>query len=459
MSPAPVAIPPCSVLLLSESEALGNLDRRALRDAGAGHVEGMTSGMDAARLLAGVAAGAPGFRPDVTVCAQQLQDMSGEQFCAIVRLHPLLLDMPVLLILSDDDEMELLRTLGCGASALLARPYAVEDLKDSLASLLTLRSSLARLDGDGKPADTAAFEAALASSGMLLKSVRVPEDHFRVGMQCLEQGKWNQAIKAFERALPGAAASGKVALGMAAAWKGKGDMDRYAQSLGRAAEAFVRDGLWNRARSVYGQLLRENASARSPFLAEALKLLRQGAVEQAVAVLAQGLTVTPRQQLRDKLAQSCLAAARPAALLASLGEALERALGAEAGTALAKDIAGAMAEAARATERRRSEEAADRQRRARLAQAAKAATSAKAPDGCVPESGPAADAPQGSAAGEGAALQAGSIPPLRDAAGGRNAEVHALPLLPLEDEGEPSSRGGGDLFSVLRLTWRLARRK
>ena len=123
------------VLLLSESEALAALDRRALRDAGVARIRVMTSGIQAARILAGLATDSQGFQPDIIVCGQKLADMDGEQFCAILRLHPRLLAVPILLILPNDSEVEQLRTLGCGASALLGRPYSVTSLKEQLVTL------------------------------------------------------------------------------------------------------------------------------------------------------------------------------------------------------------------------------------------------------------------------------------------------------------------------------------
>ena len=102
------------VLLLSESESMAALDRRALREVGVDRIEGLTSGVAAARMLAGLDEFPPSFKPDVVICSQRLSDMDGEQFCAILRLHPLLLDMPILLILPHDSEVEQLRTLGLG---------------------------------------------------------------------------------------------------------------------------------------------------------------------------------------------------------------------------------------------------------------------------------------------------------------------------------------------------------
>ena len=348
------------VLLLSESESMAALDRRALREVGADRIEGLTSGVAAARILAGLDEPPAAFQPDVVVCSQRLSDMEGEQFCAILRLHPMLLDMPVLLILPHDSEVEQLRTLGCGASALLARPYSIDQLKAHLDFLVSTRPTLDDLDKAGQLNSTRAFDDALATYGILLKPIRQPEDYFRVGMQCLEQRKWNSAINAFQRAMRGALIQGKAELGMAAAWKGKGDMVRYRYYLSQAAATFVRARQWNRARAVYGRMLQEDPNARSPFLSEALQQMRQGNYDHAAGILAQGYEITPRQQITERMAQICLAADTSAEMLANMEACLEQAMGADA-QALSAEIRTTLENLAQEAEAKKLEDAAERQ--------------------------------------------------------------------------------------------------
>ena len=351
------------VLLLSESESMAALDRRALREVGADRVEGLTSGVAAARILAGLDEAPPSFQPDVVICSQRLSDMEGEQFCAILRLHPMLLDMPVLLILPHDSEVEQLRTLGCGASALLARPYSIDQLKAHLDFLVSTRPTLDDLDKASELTSTKAFDDALATYGILLKPIRQPEDYFRVGMQCLEQRKWNSAINAFQRAMRGALIQGKAELGMAAAWKGKGDMVRYRHYLSLAAATFVRARQWNRARAVYGRMLQEDPNARSPFLSEALQQMRQGNYDQAAGILAQGYEITPRQQITERMAQICLATDTSAEMLANMETCLEQALGEDA-RALSEEIRTTLDSLAVEAETKKLEDAVERQWRA-----------------------------------------------------------------------------------------------
>ena len=311
-----------NVLLLSESDSLASLDRRALRDAGASRVDCMTSGIDAARMLAGLDTRPMPFMPDVVVCTQRLADIDGEQFCAILRQHPLLLDLPILLILPNDGEVEQLKTLGCGASALLARPYSVNVLKAHLESLMAARPGLQQLETAQRYTDTSSFDQALATYGLLLKPVREPEDYFRVGMQCLQQRQWNNAINAFQRALRGALIQGHAELGMAVAWKGKGDMARYRHYLGQAATTFVRARHWHQARAVYVGLLKEDPEAKSPFLAEMFQMIRHGQYDKAAEVLSQGYDVTPRRQLTERVARRALWQMNPNACWQSLKQAL-----------------------------------------------------------------------------------------------------------------------------------------
>ena len=316
------------VLLLSENESLATLDKRALRDAGVTRVQVMTSGIRAARMLADSAHPLKTL-PDVVICGQKLGDMAGEQFCAILRLHPLFLGLPVLLILPNDNELAQLTTLGCGASALLSRPYSVTELREKLLSLVTNKPAMTQLQTATRMADTKDFDRALDTYGLLLKPTRCPEDYFRVGMQCLQQNNWNSAINAFQRALSSQLVKGEAELGIACAWKGKGDQQRFRAWLARAADTFVQARCWHRARAAYVRLLKEDPSAKNPFLARARRLILQGLYDEAADALAQGYEVTPREQLCDHVAQTCLKADEPARMLELLEASLGQALGTE----------------------------------------------------------------------------------------------------------------------------------
>ena len=366
---------PISVMLLSRSERLAALDKRTLRDAGAVTRWSMTSGVEAARLLDALAAGSRPETPDAVVCHQELEDMDGEQFCAMLRLHPRLVSLPVLLLLPSDGEAQQMAALGCGASALLSRPYSVEALRRQLLSLTAYAGHEHRLQKAAADAGSSAFNEALASYAMLLKPERQPEDYFNAALRCLEAGQWNTAIAAFQRALRAEHIRGEAELGIAAAYKGKGDTARYRAWLARAADTFARARRWHRARSAYARLLRENPRARNPVLAAAQRLLRQGDAEGAAQALAAVHDMTGGALMADRLAQTCLASAldgggdgdairaESAELLARLENHLKGALGDEA-LSLSREIRSRLDVLAAQREERLRQAAEDRRREA-----------------------------------------------------------------------------------------------
>lgn len=315
---------PVNILLLCENEEASRLDRRALREAGYSVTRVMTSGIEAARLLAGLDTQDEERPFWIVVCSRKLADMDSEQFCGIVRSHPLLLSLPILLLLPNADEACQLEALGCGASALLSRPYTVDALRKQLNVLEKAALPLRSLENAARKIDTSAFDSALASYGLLLRPERQPDDYFRVGMKFLQENRWNYAISAFQKALADAHIKAEAELGMAAAFKGKGDQARFRGWLERAANTLVHAKRWHLARTAYARLLQHDPDARNPFLAEAHKLIRSQEYDEAADALAQSLSVIPRGATGDRLAKLCMIADDPEEMRKALEEGLAR---------------------------------------------------------------------------------------------------------------------------------------
>ena len=88
--------------------------------------------------------------------------------------------------------------------------------------------------------------------------------------------------------------------------------------------------------------------------------MRQGLYDEAADTLAQGFEVTPKAQVCDKIAQTCLAADEPERMLRDLEASLGRAMGAR-GNRLSDDIRDSLEALVREQENRRRQAAAERQ--------------------------------------------------------------------------------------------------
>lgn len=304
------ALPFSTALLLVNTEANASVDRRALRHAGVSNVRVLTSGLVAARLLAGILppdsleCAAP--MPEVVLCHSNLADMRGADFVALVRNHPQLLDLPIITMASNDDEAHKISSLAAGYSALLVRPYAPAQLRATLLQAARNANDADYLRSAAQNIQQGDFDRALAQYSLLGHGQEVPEQAFQDGMLFLQKRQWDQAIHSFQKAMRQITLKGEAELGLATAWKGKGDLERYRHYLAEASHTFARALQWHKARSVYARLLTADPQASSPFLSMAERLVRESRFEEATTALAAGYDLNPQTPVARALARACL---------------------------------------------------------------------------------------------------------------------------------------------------------
>ena len=296
-----------TALLLAQSEDFAVIDRRALREAGVGQVRVMTSGVYAARFLAGKEKDDRGAMPDVILVHHQLEDMAGADFVELARSHPRLAGLPILYVSSSETPEEQISALAQGYSGLLVRPYSGASMRLALEYAAAVKLQRDKLDLGRALLNTALFDKALERFEAMLGAYgQEPEKAFHSGLELLQQRKWDAAISAFQQALRQQAFKGEAEFGIALAWKGKGDQHSYRLYLERAGHSFAQAAKWHRARTVYARLLREAPFSESPFLLEAERLIRAGCFAEAATALAEGYELTPRSAIRERLARTLI---------------------------------------------------------------------------------------------------------------------------------------------------------
>ena len=296
-----------AALLLAQSEDFAVIDRRALREAGIGQVRVMTSGVYAARFLAGKEKNDQCAMPDIVLVHHQLADMTGADFVELARSHPRLAGLPILHVSSSETSEEKIKVLAQGYSGLLVRPYSGECMRVALEYAAAVKADRDKLNLGRALLNTELFDLALARFEAVLDAcAQEPEKAFYCGLEQLQQRKWDAAISAFQQALKQQAFKGEAEFGIALAWKGKGDQQRYRSYLERAGHSFAQAAQWQRARTVYARLLQEAPSSASPFLLEAERLIRSGQFAEAATALAEGYELTSKGAIRERLARTLI---------------------------------------------------------------------------------------------------------------------------------------------------------
>ena len=340
MSATPLSHSFTSALLLVDDENNAVVDRRALRDVGILQIRIMTSGMQTARLLAGQVPEERDFRTDMVLCHSKLADMSGERLTSLLRMHPRLLGLPILGILGSTSEATRLQALASGFSGLLVRPYSTEHLNRTLHSLSVGRAAQ-HAQRARQHLDTQAFDAALVQYEHSLGTVGTPESAFKAGLQYLQSRDWDSAIQCFQRALQELSIKGEAELGLATAWRGKGDERKYERFLSEAANTFARGTLWHKARVAFARLLMLNPGAPNPFLTSAENLIRAGQFGDAADALVAGFDLIPEDTMAQRLAQACIFTDNPE----SSATRVEKALASSSLAHCAEELGGHIREA------------------------------------------------------------------------------------------------------------------
>ncbi|MBQ7607158.1 MAG: response regulator [Desulfovibrionaceae bacterium] len=314
MDDAPV-LPPC--VLINENQSINTNDRKVIRDAGVEHIAAMTSGYETAKKLA--------KKPDyhvILIVGERLADMTGEQFCDIIRLHPKLSALPILLLVSQESTKLEMQTLGTRASAILVRPFSVDSMRKALTDLAGKTKTI---PPNSLTASETNFHACLDNLETLLRPSRHgPDDLYKVGMKCLQQKKWDNAIRAFKEALASPTLKGEAELGLAAAFTGKKSPRESAFWLAQAAETMVGAGRWNIARAIFSRIAMTNPRARNPFFLLARRQINQKEYALAAKTLAEGLDTLSPPLVSEKMAELCATANDPKRMLGLLEKELDR---------------------------------------------------------------------------------------------------------------------------------------
>lgn len=315
---------PPHLLLVCESENAANIDRRALREVGFPNIQVMTSGVKAAQLLGGQEDLPDEILPDLVICQFQLQDMEGYRFCSIIRQNPRLAKLPLLLILPNDSEPVHLKAIDCGADVFIPRPFSVDDLKQVLEILMKKVPDHRQLWQTSSHLGTFAFDEALATQGVLLQNEKTAAEFFKLGMNLLNKGRFSMATAAFYKGLDEPEILAEVQLGLAAAWRGKGDLKEFKKWLTAACDTFIAEKRWTRARAAFAKLLQIEPTAKNPFIQEARRLIRQERYPEAANAMVQGHNLIPKMKVSERYAKICMLAKDPEAMYRALASELDR---------------------------------------------------------------------------------------------------------------------------------------
>ncbi len=372
---------PRFAMLLSLLDDEINIDRAALKQAGAYRLRSIRSGQEALRIVKAALSGAPAFQLDFIVCSEDLPDMGVHAFLrelsaiAATSAGPL---PPVLFIAPDNQSLNL--ALAHGASAALVRPYSANELGAAVARLQNLAAAASgrvaeqpeparpandmpksgaasavdmlfsaqakkageqlqqkqRLEAQntvsvtrqapGLPPKSAEAATPVAAASGANKSSTVadavnPLLYSRTGLGLLRQGKLASAQDFLVKALRFDPLDLEAALGLARLHRENGDEERMHRWMHKAGMICLHGGQPERARAVFAKLPAKWQGDH--YMIEAQNLLQDEDFDQACEAFMQ-LSAQNGKRPHELLGRACQFTSAPEYYIYEMCLALER---------------------------------------------------------------------------------------------------------------------------------------
>ena len=321
------------VLLLGENDASVSIDKQMLRTSGATRILFASNGMTCARMLASLP---KENLPSFVLCAG-LEDMDAVQWLHLIRLHPNLAQLPVLLVHSQIPTQTLLEVARLGFAGELARPYNQKDLDFAILNVCKSKSL-----GATPCATPKMFEHAMQSMSVEAKfnnagktneaqNSKVKTEAYLqnliLGKSLLRQKRYLPAINAFSKFLAeGKAQKGEALEGIAHAHASLGNLEKSKGFWQQAAAAYIAQEDFLSARAAFTQVYKnmDNKPHDNPLFQAGTRLLQQGHYKAAALAFLQGQVLTPNQSFQSHAARGCQFAINPDHTAEKLCEYIEQ---------------------------------------------------------------------------------------------------------------------------------------
>ncbi len=311
----PVSTDLRSALLLGDNSAHLSLDRKNLRRLGIVVEASFDSGRKAALHL---------LRNDidVIVCDHGLTDMRTHDFIRLVKLHPRLAAIPILVVSTDNTREAVLNAKKAGCGSYLIRPYSQAAFTRQISLLLAPGRT------EETPANTSqkAFLKALQDMDHSTPPPPDPaETAFEEGRRLLSLRRYSEAAQQFRHALKLRPELAEAAHGLAKAWKGLGHPAAYKETLMEAARLYLRQDRLSEAYALTAELRKLDPMIKDPVQLEVSSLIRRKDFPGAAKLLSKTWSGKPiPRSVYDQLARDCHFTDNPLKSAQNLGEELAK---------------------------------------------------------------------------------------------------------------------------------------
>jgi len=287
-------IPLNTILILSGNPAHLNRDRNALFKFKQARILSFSSGQAAMDFMS--------KKPviDLILCDAKLEDMSGISFLQNARGQESYKSTPIVMVTLDNHKNAVLDSVSAGCSGYILRPYSQETFERHVLFALQMER-FSEIENHqleiGKELVTMGdFDDAIEEFEEIVSMQNEAQKYFDLGTKYLINYKFGKAIIAFNKAIKINKLFAEAYKGLADAWKGKGDENRYKEFLQRAAEVYAELNRFDETRELFVEILKSDSEAPNPYNTLGVKLRRKSDYNGAIHAYNMAIELTPEDE-------------------------------------------------------------------------------------------------------------------------------------------------------------------
>ena len=282
------------VFVATSQDALFQETRNSLARLGYANCARFSSGKAAAEFIK--------YNPSrIIIVDTEVEDYTLPEFVTALREVRQAEFLHILVISSERTEEFVLSMISAGCSGLVLRPYSLPALKNHMLQSEKLdavqQSERETVNQASTMIGQGRFDDAI---GDLTMVVSREEDQasafFFQGCQLLVEKKWSEAIQAFNQSLARNQTFIKAYEGLARAYLGKNDKDRYSFYLQKAADEYARLNNFAKVKKIFVEIVKYDVNAPNPYNTLGIRLRQEKQYKEAIQAYFQAIELSPKDE-------------------------------------------------------------------------------------------------------------------------------------------------------------------
>lgn len=286
-------IPSLYIALVSTDEDHLRQDKTMVDQLNPKHVATFTDGGKALELLAKEPV-------QLIICDTELGTMDGYNFIRAIRQTEQHAKTPVIIVTENNTRQAVLEAINTGCTGYVIRPYAASTFQRHILMAQQLRRfseiEEEQLKNAAEMVEQGNFDEAIEEFEEVLSMQDEAQKYYDMGYGFLEKEKYGKAIIAFNKALKLNDLFAEAYLGLAQAYKGKGNTEQYKIQLQKAAETHAQFDRMEKTKEIFIEIIKEDKHAPNPYNTLGVRLRRIGDYPGAVHAYERALELTPEDE-------------------------------------------------------------------------------------------------------------------------------------------------------------------